>query len=175
MGPRRRGPLFIIDITIPRNVEPEAGDLEQVFLYNIDDLQIIVQENLSRRSSEIQKAEEIVNEEVHRFTSWRRSRGAVPTIVALRKHAEAIRRSELQRLDGQLSGLDPAARKRVEEVTRLIVEKLLIGPTEQLKELPDEETQIAYTEAVRRLFGLQVNQTTPDENSVDTKDRGQTD
>ena len=175
MGPRRRGPLFIIDITIPRNVEPEAGDLEQVFLFNIDDLQIIVQENLSRRSSEIQKAEEIVNEEVHRFTSWRRSRGAVPTIVALRKHAEAIRRSELQRLDGQLSGLDPAARKRVEEVTRLIVEKLLIGPTEQLKELPDEETQIAYTEAVRRLFGLQVNQTTPDENSVDTKDRGQTD
>ena len=175
MGPRRRGPLFIIDITIPRNVEPEAGDLEQVFLYNIDDLQIIVQENLSRRSSEIQKAEEIVNEEVHRFTSWRRSRGAVPTIVALRKHAEAIRRSELQRLDGQLSGLDPAARKRVEEVTRLIVEKLLIGPTEQLKELPDEETQIAYTEAIRRLFGLQVNQTTPDENSVDTKDRGQTD
>ena len=63
----------------------------------------------------------------------------------------------------------------MEEVTRLIVEKLLIGPTEQLKALPDEETQIAYTEAVRRLFGLQVNQTTPDENSIDTKDRGQTD
>ncbi len=175
MGPRRRGPLFIIDITIPRNVEPEAGDLEQVFLYNIDDLQMIVQENLSRRSSEIQQAEKIVNEEVRRFTSWRRSRGAVPTIVALRKHLEAIRRSELQRLDGQLSRLDATARKRVEEVTRLIVEKLLIGPTEQLKALPDEETQIAYTAAVRRLFGLQVDQATPDIDSVDTKDRGQTD
>ncbi len=154
MGRQRRDPLFIIDIAMPRDVEASAGDLERVFLYNVDDLQMVVQENLSRRSAEVQRAEEIVGEEVSRFMHWRRSRGAVPTIVALRERFDAIRRAELARLDPRLSGLDPDARARVDEVTRLIVEKLLLEPTEQLKALPDEETQVAYTEAVRRLFGL---------------------
>ena len=75
----------------------------------------------------------------------------MPTVVALRQRFEAIRRAELERLDGKLSGLSPPdARARVDEVTRLIVEKLLLEPTEQLKALPDEETQVAYTEAVNR-------------------------
>jgi len=78
----------------------------------------------------------------------------VPTIVALRQRFDTIRRSELQRLDGKLTTLPPEARARVDEVTRLIVEKLLIEPTEQLKALPDEETQTAYTEAINRLFNL---------------------
>lgn len=154
MGRRRRDPLFIIDIAIPRDVEPGAGDIEQVFLYNVDDLQAIVTENLSRRSAEIRKAEEIVAEEVGRFMSWQRSRGAVPTVVALRQRFDAVRRSELQRLDSKLAGLGADERARVDEVTRLIVEKLLHEPTEQLKALPDEETQVVYTEAIRRIFGL---------------------
>jgi glutamyl-tRNA reductase len=87
--------------------------------------------------------------------AWQRSRSAVPTVVALRQRFESIRRSELQRLEGKLSALPPEARTRVDEVTRLIVEKLLLEPTEQLKALPDEETQAAYTEAVNRLFRLQ--------------------
>jgi len=152
---RRRGePLFIIDIAVPRDVEPSVGEIEQVFLYNVDDLQAIVQENLSRRSSEIVHAETIVSQEVERFAAWRRSRGAVPTVVALRQRFEQIRRAELQRLEHKLGGLTPEARASVDEVTRLIVEKLLLAPTSQLKALPDEETQIAYTEAVNRLFEL---------------------
>jgi glutamyl-tRNA reductase len=87
--------------------------------------------------------------------AWQRSRSAVPTVVALRQRFESIRRSELQRLEGKLGALPPDARARVDEVTRLIVEKLLLEPTEQLKALPDEETQAAYTEAVNRLFRLQ--------------------
>ena len=83
-----------------------------------------------------------------------RSRSAVPTVVALRERFDRIRRSELQRLDGKLSGLSVEEKGRVEEVTRLIVEKLLLEPTEQLKGLPDEETQVAYTEAINRLFRL---------------------
>ena len=154
MGRQRREPLFIIDIAVPRDVEAGAGDIEQVFLYNVDDLQAIVQENMSRRSTEVQRAEEIVAEEVGRFMAWRRSRGAVTTVVSLRQRFDEIRRSELQRLDFKLAGLDPQARARVDEITRLIVEKLLIEPTEQLKALPDEETQVAYTDAVRRLFAL---------------------
>ena len=154
MGRQRREPLFMIDIAVPRDVEAGAGDIEQVFLYNVDDLQVIVHENMSRRSSEVQRAEDIVAEEVGRFMAWSRSRATVSTVVALRRRFDAIRRSELQRLDFKLTGLNPTERARVEEVTRLIVEKLLIEPTEQLKALPDEETQVAYTDAVRRLFAL---------------------
>jgi glutamyl-tRNA reductase len=153
-GRHRRDPLFIIDIAVPRDVEASVGDIEQVFLYNVDDLQTIVQENLSRRRSEVERAEAIVREELAKFAAWRRSRGAVPTIIALRERFDRIRRSELHRLDTKLAGLPPDARARVDDVTRLIVEKLLLEPTEQLKALPDEETQVAYTEAINRLFRL---------------------
>jgi len=156
----RHDPLFIIDLAVPRDVEAAVGDIEQVFLYNVDDLQTIVQENLSRRSREIAHAETIVAEELLKFATWQRSRGAVPTVVALRQRFDAIRRAELQRLDGKLNGLSPEARARVDEVTRLIVEKLLLEPTEQLKALPDEETQIAYTEAINRLFRLRTGEST---------------
>ena len=153
-GRRRSDPLFIIDIAVPRDVDPAVGEIEQVFLYNVDDLQGIVSENMTRRAGEIERAESIVGEELTRFSSWQRSRGAIPTVVALRQRFEAIRRSELQRLEGKLGALPPDARARVDEVTRLIIEKLLLEPTEQLKALPDEETQASYTEAVNRLFRL---------------------
>ena len=153
-GRRRTEPLFIIDVAVPRDVDPSVSEIEQVFLYNVDDLQGIVQENLERRGAEIAQAEAIVAEEVARFTVWQRSRRAIPTVVALRQRFDDIRRAELQRLEPRLSGLPADARARVEDVTRLIVEKLLLEPTEQLKALPDEETQAAYTEAVNRLFRL---------------------
>jgi glutamyl-tRNA reductase len=153
-GRRRRDPLFIIDVAVPRDVEPAVGDLEQVFLYNVDDLQSVVQENLSRRAGEMERAERIVDEELARYLARQRSRGANPTVVALRERFDAIRRSELRRLDAKLAGLSPESRALVDQVTRLIVEKLLLEPTEQLKALPDEETQVAYTEAVNRLFRL---------------------
>jgi glutamyl-tRNA reductase len=153
-GRRRSGPLFIVDLAVPRDVEASVGDIEQVFLYNVDDLQGIVQENLSRRAAEIEQAERIVSEEVAQFSAWQRSRATVPTIRALRDRFEVTRRAELQRLKGKLSGLPPEAFDKVDDITRLIVEKLLLEPTEQLKALPDEETQAAYTEAINRLFRL---------------------
>ena len=153
-GRRRQEPLFIIDVAVPRDVDPAVSEIEQVFLYNVDDLQGIVQENLARRGAEIARAEAIVAEEVSRFTVWQRSRRTIPTVVALRQRFDDIRRAELQRLEPRLSGLPADARARVDEVTRLIVEKLLLEPTEQLKALPDEETQASYTEAVNRLFRL---------------------
>ncbi len=154
MRPRRNRPLFVIDIAMPRDVEPAAGEIEQVFLYNIDDLQATVRENLARRSSEVARAEAIVSEEVDKFGAWFRSRGAIPTVVALRQKFEAIRRAELDRLDFKLSALPPEARARVDEITHLMVEKLLLMPTEQLKALGDAETVGAYSEALTRLFGL---------------------
>ena len=154
MRPRRNRPLFIIDIAMPRDVEAAAGEIEQVFLYNIDDLQATVRENLARRASEVARAEAIVGEEVDKFGAWFRSRGAIPTVVALRQRFEAIRRAELERLDFKLSALPPEARARVDEITHLIVEKLLLTPTEQLKALGDADAVASYSEALTRLFGL---------------------
>jgi glutamyl-tRNA reductase len=154
MKARRQRPLFIIDIAVPRDVEGDAGDLEQVFLYNIDDLQAVVQENISRRGTEASDAEKIIAQEVSRFVAWLNSRGAIPTIVALRQRFESIRQSELRRLEPKLASLPPEARARVDEVTRLIMEKLLINPTEQLKSASDADTVAAYSDALTRLFGL---------------------
>src|SRR5690606_37038056 len=78
---RRRGSLFIIDVAVPRDVDAAVGNIEQVFLYNVDDLQTVVQENLSRRAAELERAEEIVAEELARFAAWQRSRAAISTVV----------------------------------------------------------------------------------------------
>jgi glutamyl-tRNA reductase len=154
MRSRRNRPLFLIDIALPRDVDPAAGEIEQVFLYNIDDLQATVRENLARRANEIERAEAIVGEELKKFEAWFRARGAIPTVVALRQHFEAVRRSELARLEPKLATLTPEGRARVDEVTRLMMEKLLLAPTEQLKAAGDAETVAAYAEALTRLFGL---------------------
>jgi glutamyl-tRNA reductase len=150
----RTRPLFIIDIAVPRDVDPRAAEIEQVFLYNIDDLQAIVRENLQKRGAEVSLAEQIVEEEASKFGTWQRSREVVPTIVALRHRFEGIRRAELERLDFKLASLPPDARQRVDEITRLIIEKLLLQPTEQLKNADDAQLMAQYAEALTRLFGL---------------------
>ncbi len=154
MRHRRSRPLFVIDIALPRDVESEVGNLEQVFLYNLDDLQSIVKENLVRRSGELASAERIIEEEVGKFAAWMQSREIIPTVVALRQRFEAIRQSELTRLESKMSGLPPEARQRVDEITHLIVEKLLLTPTEQLKSVSDEAMVVTYSDALNRLFSL---------------------
>jgi glutamyl-tRNA reductase len=160
---RRNRPLFIIDIALPRDVESSVGDLEQVFLYHMDDLQTIVSENLAKRTAELASAEAIVDEEVSRFSLWLQSREIVPTIVGLRQRFESIRQAELRRLDAKMAGLSPEARARVDEITRLIVEKLLLTPTEQLKSVGDDALLVSYAETLHRLFAL-----TPGESLTDT-------
>jgi len=154
MRPRRGRPLFIIDIALPRDVEADAGSLDQVFLYNIDDLQTIVQENMARRTAELERAEKIVAEELERFTAWMQSREIVPTVIALRQRFETIRQSELRRLEPKMAGLPPEARARLDEITHLLIEKLLLTPTEQLKAINDETMAVTYADAVNRLFNL---------------------
>ena len=156
MRPRRNRPLFIIDIALPRDVESSVGDLDQVFLYNIDDLRAIVKENLARRGAELKRADAIVDEEVGRFAAWMQSREIIPTVVALRQRFETIRQAELARLAPKLNGLPPEARARLDEITHLIVEKLLLTPTEQLKSVTDETKVVAYSDALNRLFSLAI-------------------
>jgi glutamyl-tRNA reductase len=154
MRARRGRPLLIVDIAVPRDVEPAAAAVEQVFLYDIDDLQGIVKENLARREGELAKADTIVEEELGRFGAWLQSRRILPTVVALRERFEQVRQSELRRLEPRLASLTPDARARVDEVTHLLVEKLLLTPTEQLKALGDEDDMVSWAEAVSRLFAL---------------------
>jgi len=154
MRARLNRPLFIIDLGLPRDVEPTAGELEQVFLYNIDDLRSVISENLARRQEQTAKAETMVSAEVEAFLGWLRSRSTIPTVVALRRQFESVRRAELKRLESKLNGLSPEVRERIEEVTRLLVQKLLLTPTERLKTVTDEATAAQFAEVIAELFSL---------------------
>jgi glutamyl-tRNA reductase len=154
MRTRRERALFVIDIAMPRDVDPDAGSVDQVFLYNIDDLQAIVRENLARRSTELEQADAIVASEAAKFAAWLQSRDIIPTVVALRERFEAIRRAELERLKPRLNALPPDARAQVDHITRLVVEKLLLSPTEQLKAINDNSLAATYSDALNRLFSL---------------------
>jgi glutamyl-tRNA reductase len=169
MRPRRNRPLFIIDIAMPRDVEAAAGALEDVFLYNIDDLQATVQENLARRAAEVQRAEAIVDDEVGKFAFWMRSRSAVPIVVALRQRFDAVRRAEVERLT---AGMPADARERVDDITRLLVEKLLLTPTEQLKAAGDADVVSNYADALTRLFNLSANNDAAANGPADAGARG---
>jgi len=167
MRARRNRPLFVVDIGLPRDVDPAAGELEQVFLYNIDDLRAMISENLVRRQEQTTQAEVMIGREVDDFVVWQRSRGAIPTLVALRRRFEAVREAELERLAPRLNGLSADARARVEDVTRLLVQKLLLEPSERLKTTPDEATAAQYADALTQLFGL--GEPHPSEGSNDTR------
>ena len=154
MPASRTRPLFLIDIAVPRDVDPRAGEIEQVFLYNIDDLQAIVRENLEQRGARSVAPNRSSTKRCSKFATWQRSREAVPTIVALRQRFETIRKSELERLEPKLAALPPEARARVDEITRLIVEKLLLQPTEQLKNAGDAHSCRSTRRRCSRLFAL---------------------
>ena len=172
MHARRNRPLFVIDVGLPRDVEPDCGELEQVFLYNIDDLRAVVSENLARRREQTRRAEAMVSDSAEEFVVWLRSRGTIPALVALRRRFEAVRRAELERLEPKLSRSGPEARARVEEVTRLLVQKLLLTPTERLKSTGDAATAARYAETVTRLFDL--DEKGPDASSLADDARAET-
>jgi len=154
MKSRRERPLFVIDIAVPRDVDPAAGTLDEVFLYNVDDLQGIVESNLEKRTTELSRADAIVSSEAAKFAAWLQSREIIPTVVALRDRFESIRRAELNRLQHKLTGLPPEAQAQVDHITKLIVEKLLLTPTEQLKAVSDDSLAATYSDALNRLFSL---------------------
>lgn len=150
---RRGAPLFLIDLAVPRDVEPSVAELDGCFLYDIDDLQAVVAESLAGRRREAERAEAIVADEAARFREWQASLDVVPAIASLREHAEAIRAAELAKAEGRLGGLSDSERRTVESLTRQIVNKLLHGPTVRAKEAAALEG-VGYADALRHLFGL---------------------
>jgi glutamyl-tRNA reductase len=130
---RRRRPIFMVDLAVPRDIEPEAGELDDVFLYTLDDLGGIVSANLDARRSALEQAEAIIDTQVGRFMHWMQLREGVPLIRALRDQADAARREELERaLKALQRGEDPA--RVLEELSRALTNKLMHGPTQALSE-----------------------------------------
>jgi len=152
---RRRRPLFFIDIGVPRNVAPEVDQLDNVFLYDVDDLQMVSDRNAEERRREARRAEAIVLEEEQRFDGWLVALEAVPTIRHLREGADLVRRSEFERALGRLDrDLSEDERRVLEHMTKSIVNKLLHAPVAALRAETDREEGIAMREAARFLFGL---------------------
>ncbi len=153
LGSRRGRPLFLIDLAVPRDLDPAIHDLPGCYLYDIDDLQAVVAESLAGRRTEAARAEEIVAEEAERFRAWQASLDVVPAIASLRARAEEIRAGELAR--ARLSGLSEQDRRAVESLTAQIVSKLLHLPTVRMKEAAAGAEGGVYADVVRDLFGLE--------------------
>ncbi|MBI2910016.1 MAG: glutamyl-tRNA reductase [Chloroflexi bacterium] len=147
----RERPLFLIDIAVPRDVDPDVKSISNVYLYDIDDLQAVSDANLREREGEVEKVEAIIDEEVVKFSSWWRSLDVVPTITALRRRAEAIRQSELRKTLPRLRDLSPVEQASVDAMTKAIVRKLLHDPTIFLKK---HRKGTEYAQALRQLFDL---------------------
>jgi glutamyl-tRNA reductase len=154
LGVRRGVPLFLIDIAVPRDLDPAIDELDDCYLYDIDDLEAVVEASLAGRRREGDAAEAMVAQEAERFGSWLASRDVVPAITELRARAEEIRRGELARAQGKLERLSDADRHAVESLTAQIVNKLLHLPTVRMKEAAAGANGAVYADAVRRLFGL---------------------
>jgi glutamyl-tRNA reductase len=151
---RRGRRLLLIDLAVPRDLDPAIHELEGCYLFDVDDLEAIVAETLAGRRGEAERAESIVNAEAEKFHEWHAALDVVPAIASLRARAEEIREAELRKAEGLLGRLDESQRKAVESITAQIVNKLLHLPTVRLKQAAAAADGVVYAEVVRHLFGL---------------------
>jgi glutamyl-tRNA reductase len=149
---RKGRPLLLLDLAVPRDLDPAINQLDGCFLYDVDDLQAVVAETLSGRRGEAARAERMVADEAERFRAWQASLDVVPTIASLRALVEEIRDSELARAGGKLSEQE---RRHVESVLSQILAKLLHLPTIRMKEAAAAADGVVYADVVRHLFGLE--------------------
>lgn len=152
---RHGRPLFIFDIAVPRNVDPAAGRLPGVHLYNIDDLQAVVEDHLNGRRREVPRVEAIVAEEVASFMAWFRALEVVPIITELRQRSEAIRQAEVARALRRLGNVSARERHIIEAMSQSLVNKLLHPPTERLKIEAGNGQAALYAAIARALFDLE--------------------
>lgn len=153
MRQRRNRPLFLIDIAVPRDLDHGINEIENVYLYDIDDLSQVVELNKSDREQEAIKARRIVDEETIKFAEWLANMELTPTIVGLRSQAESIRKAEIERTLGRLGDLDPSERKAIEAMAAAIVSKMLYHPIQFLKSdhgQPQQE-KLGLVRAIYRL------------------------
>jgi glutamyl-tRNA reductase len=154
MAKRDGRPLLLIDIAVPRDIDPGCAELDGVTLYDIDDLQAVVARNLNSRADEIPRANELVEEEIHRFARWLGQLDALPVVSALREHTNALVEQVLAENDGRWESASPRDRARIEAIARAVASRLLHEPTIRLRGLSGERGH-ASLELIRELFGLQ--------------------
>jgi glutamyl-tRNA reductase len=148
-------PLCILDIALPRDVDPAVGELGNVFLYNLDDLQAVVSSNIERRRAEIPTAEELISAEAARYWDWLAGLAAVPVLTEMRSRADAVRARELAEALRRLPNLSDADRAIVEELSRSLMNKFLHEPTVRLRAAAANGRGLGAVDAVRYLFGLE--------------------
>jgi glutamyl-tRNA reductase len=153
MAEREARPLLLIDIAVPRDIDPACGDIEGVSLYDIDDLQATAARNLSSREDETATALEIVEEEIRRFARWLGQLDALPTVAALREHGNAIVETVLMENSTRWESASEADLARIEAIARAVMARLLHEPTIRLRSLGEEHGH-ASLELIRELFGL---------------------
>lgn len=151
---RKYRPMFLIDMSVPRNFDPNINDIDNVYLYDIDDLGGVASENLDGRSREAERAAGIVEEEVDAFWRWLAGLEAVPTIVALRDKIEAIRKGELDKTVASFPDLTVAQRQALDAMTSAIVNKILHAPISHLKH-QDRQEEALYLATARKLFDIE--------------------
>lgn len=154
MRPRRHRLLFFIDIAVPRDIDPEVNDIDNVYLFDIDELKEVVEENKAERQREAVKAERIIEAEVIKFQSWLNSLDIVPVIKGLQEKAESIRQRELARTLKNLKHLEKKDIKAIEKLTRSLVSKLLHDPIIFLKKGSELEDREEILGMISRLFSL---------------------
>jgi glutamyl-tRNA reductase len=154
MKERKQRPMFFIDISVPRNIDPLVNNIDNAYVYDVDDLQGVVQANLKERAKEASDAEAIIEEEIGTFYRWIKSLDVVPTIIALRNSLENIRKAELEKAASQLEALSDKDQKTLDAMTRAIVNKILHNPITHLKKESDKIEGDLFIDAVRRLFDL---------------------
>ncbi len=154
LSARRNRPVFFVDIAVPRDIDPLVNELDNAFVYDIDDLGQVVEANKKQREREAVWAEEIVQEEVQKTMRRLASRDLVPTIVALEDRLNAIREGEVERYNSRLGNLTPEQRQAVDALTRGIMNKILHGPITELKNGAGQPEQAALVRLVRKIFGL---------------------
>lgn len=157
LGARRsEGPLLLIDLAVPRDIDPTVANLPGVQLYDIDSLQSVVDRNLALRNGERDAVEAIVEEELATFADWARTRSVVPTISRLRQTAEQIRQAEVHKALRRLGPLGDREREIIDAMTRGIINKLLHEPTIRLKETAGQAEGLRYQQALSELFALDI-------------------
>jgi glutamyl-tRNA reductase len=154
LAARRNRPMFFVDIAVPRNIEPSINELENAFVYDIDDLGQVVEANRKQREREAVWGEKIVEQEVERLLRRLASKDVVPTIRALEERMNHIRENEIERLRGRLAGLNAEQREAVDALTRGIQNKILHGPIKELKNGAGQPDQGALVQLIRKIFGV---------------------
>jgi glutamyl-tRNA reductase len=152
---RRNRPMFLIDIAVPRNIDPAVNELDNMFVYDIDDLQKAVEENMKARLSEAMAADQIITEEVDRLESWMRTRQVGPVISALRDQLEQLRATEVERMRGKLGMLTPQQEQAIETLTRSIINKIAHGPISELRRQATDENGMPALDTIRSMFRLE--------------------